>query len=282
VLNKQEISDKLDEIHQLERNIEMRMRDASTPVCDDDGLELTEQAIAERTSLLAAQLKAVCGGDCPLLVPVMDGALPFHADLERALKGYPHQYSVVSASSYGDKLTSEGTPVKITNETKVPVARRTVVIVDEVYDTGKTCAGLRKMFERQGAARVLVMVLVDKLQSRPVYGHPDFAGFTIDPNAFIIGKGLDYAGLLRNEPWIHAVNLYTLPTAEEKAILSQKKELNEQFRLCLKAERKEAKAAGYAVEFFSSLEAIRPTKDLIAGLMAETSEGNSASCCSHK
>ena len=226
-MTKEEILAELKSINDLEFAIEKRMREGTTAVKDSDGVELTKKAIDKRVRVLARDLMARYPDANPLLVTVLDGALPFAADMHNALsrRGYSFNFSSITASSYGASMSSSGCDVLIGAMPKMPVAGRTVIIVDEVYDTGKTCAALRDKFTQAGAIGVAVLVLIDKKQPRPEWGDPEFAGFQIDPRPFIVGKGLDYAGMLRNEPSIRAVDVSTLPTPEEQLIRARKQDL---------------------------------------------------------
>lgn len=234
----EEILAELDAINQLDFKIESRMRDGAMPVKDLDGVELTEEAIRERTLMLARQLTERYPDEHPLLVSVLDGAMPFAADLHQALSqlNYPFHFSSIVASSYGASMSSMGCEVFVGAMPKIAVTGRTVIIIDEVFDTGKTCAALREKFYEAGARKTAVVVLVDKKQPRPLFGDPELAGFQIDPRSFIVGKGLDYDGMLRNEPWIRAVDLSTLPTPEEQSVRGRKKELINAFHMLKRSE----------------------------------------------
>ena len=124
--------------------------------------------------------------------------------------------------------------VMIGSELKVPVGARKVIVIDEVCDSGKTYGAIREKLLNDGAQSIELMVLVDKIQPRIFDWDPKYVGFTASKDAFLVGFGLDYNGFMRNTSTIRVVDFATLPTDEEKALISQKDSLNEQLRACIK------------------------------------------------
>ena len=79
---------------------------------------------------------------------------------------------------------------------------RTVVIVEDIVDTGKTLSQFLPQLEHQQPKKMLVVSLLHKPDAMT---HPvkiDYLGFTV-PNKFLLGYGLDYDGLGRNLPEIY-------------------------------------------------------------------------------
>ena len=81
------------------------------------------------------------------------------------------------------------------------VEGRTVLIVDDIVDTGHTLAALKRELEARHPRSVRTCVLLDKTGRRQTEVTVDYAGFTI-PNVFVVGYGLDYDGLYRNLPYV--------------------------------------------------------------------------------
>jgi hypoxanthine phosphoribosyltransferase len=142
----------------------------------------------------------------PVLLALLDGSFCFVADLARCVPLPDLRLTFLRASSYGDATTSRGT----VSLGALPECReRTVVVVDDILDTGRTlhtvCAALREA----GAAAVRTCVLLDKPARREVFDasgpvRADYVGFTI-PDAFVVGYGLDFAGRYRHLPDICVV-----------------------------------------------------------------------------
>ena len=75
------------------------------------------------------------------------------------------------------------------------------LIVDDIFDSGRTLAFAKSSLERRGAARVLTCVLVDKEVPRAAPIVPDFVGFSCPP-LFVVGYGMDFRNRYRELPFI--------------------------------------------------------------------------------
>jgi hypoxanthine phosphoribosyltransferase len=78
---------------------------------------------------------------------------------------------------------------------------RNVVIVDDIFDSGRTLAFAKALLLEGGAARVLTCVLVDKEVKRASTIAPDFIGFSCPP-VFVVGYGMDLHNRYRELPFI--------------------------------------------------------------------------------
>jgi hypoxanthine phosphoribosyltransferase len=233
---KEEIIAKLKEIEALELRIQERMVKGLLPIADEIGVSLTPEAIHAHISTLADALISDTTVENPVLISLMDGALPFASELHRALsaKRYPFQYTTMQVSSYSG-MTSGA--LSIQSSSKIPVGARHVIVVDDVCDTGKTYEALRAQLLKSGASSVKLMALVDKVQARAsAEANPTYSGFRISKDAFIVGMGMDFDGLLRNLSEIGVVDPTTLPTEEEKCVLAKKAELNIRLQVCIATE----------------------------------------------
>lgn len=162
------------------------------------------EQIAERVDALAREIVADESGDI-LVVVILKGSFVFAADLIRALErnGASAQVDFVTLSSYGMGTESSGT-VKLTHDLSEDVAGRTVLLVDDILESGRTIAfAVETMRERQAAA-VKTCLLLDKPTQRKVEIEADYVGFTIDPE-FVVGYGLDLAKRYRGLPYIGIV-----------------------------------------------------------------------------
>jgi hypoxanthine phosphoribosyltransferase len=138
-----------------------------------------------------------------VLVGVLQGAIPFIADLMRVL---PLDLTVdfLRASSYGPGTTSSRA-VRLVADLSVDIADRHVLVVDDIVDTGHTLAALKRELQARGPRSVRTCVLLDKTSRRETDVTVDYVGFTI-PNVFVVGYGLDYDGLYRNLPYVAALD----------------------------------------------------------------------------
>jgi hypoxanthine phosphoribosyltransferase len=134
-----------------------------------------------------------------VLVGVLKGAVVFLADLMRAIEA-PCECDFIAVSSYGASTRSSGI-VELTKDLSMPIDGREVLVVEDIVDTGRTLTYLLRNLETRQPASVRVCALLDKAARREVPVSLDYVGFTI-PDEFVVGYGLDYAGLFRNLPYV--------------------------------------------------------------------------------
>jgi hypoxanthine phosphoribosyltransferase len=150
--------------------------------------------------------------DEPLhLVGVLKGAVFFLTDLGKQISG-DVSFDFIAVSSYGVGTHSSG-QVRLTRDLDSSIEGKTVVVVEDILDTGMTLQYLLRVFEQRRPKRIRVAVLLDKPERRIAAVRADYVGFTI-PNEFVVGYGLDYAERYRNLP---DVGVLSLGTAEKRA-----------------------------------------------------------------
>ena len=160
---------------------------------------VAEKEIAARVVELGRAITRDYAATNLVLVGVLQGAIPFVADLMRAVS-IDLTVDFLRASSYGSGTTSSGT-VRLVTDLTVDIADRHVLVVDDIVDTGHTLAALKRALEARGPRSVRTCVLLDKTGRRETEVTIDYVGFTI-PNVFVVGYGLDYDGLYRNLPYV--------------------------------------------------------------------------------
>ncbi|MCD6128884.1 hypoxanthine phosphoribosyltransferase [Candidatus Bipolaricaulota bacterium] len=134
-----------------------------------------------------------------LVVGLLKGALPFMADLIRAID-IPMEYDFMAVSSYRGR-TSPG-EVRILKDLDSPVGSRDLLIVEDIVDTGHTLDHILRRLKAREPASLRVCTLLDKPARRQLDVPVDYVGFTLKENLFVVGYGLDYAELYRNLPYI--------------------------------------------------------------------------------
>src|SRR6266704_4911294 len=141
--------------------------------------------------------------DTPLvLVVILKGATVFAADLLRSLS-IPAELEFVRASSYPTGTSSNGR-LRLAHMVEGPLVGRHVLLVEDIIDSGVTVNAVARRIRRMGAASVRLAGLLDRPARRQVPVKIDFTGFVI-PDRFVIGYGLDYAGLYRELPHIYSL-----------------------------------------------------------------------------
>ena len=141
-----------------------------------------------------------------VIVGLLKGSFVFVADLARALSqaGVHAEVEFMRLSSYGLAKVSAG-EVHLIGDVPTNIAGRTLLLVDDILDTGRSLAYARALLEQREAARIWTCVLVDKPSRREVEVAVEFVGFTL-PDVFIAGYGIDYAEKYRCLPFIGKVD----------------------------------------------------------------------------
>jgi hypoxanthine phosphoribosyltransferase len=138
------------------------------------------------------------------LVGVLKGAVFFLSDLARQIPGEV-SFDFIAVSSYGKETQSSG-QVKLTRDLDANIEGKTVIVVEDILDTGLTLEYLLRVFEQRKPKQLRVAVLLDKHERRIAAVRADYVGFTI-PNEFVVGYGLDYSERYRNLPHVGVLSL---------------------------------------------------------------------------
>lgn len=159
---------------------------------------LNEQQLQAGVDAMAAQISARYGNRQLTIVAVMTGSLVLLADLIRRLT-MPVRVSLIQASSYrGGTRPGE---LWIRDDMMLDVTGREVIVIDDIFDTGKTLQEVLRRIESMGPKSLASAVLLHKEGRQTVSMTPDFVAFRI-PDEFVVGYGLDYQDLYRNLPFL--------------------------------------------------------------------------------
>jgi hypoxanthine phosphoribosyltransferase len=163
------------------------------------------EEISGRVGALAQAIAETLPDDF-VIVGLLKGSFVFVADLARALSqaGVHAEIEFMRLSSYGLTKVSAG-EVHLIGDVPTNIAGRTLLLVDDILDTGRSLAYARALLEQREAARIWTCVLVDKPSRREVEVAVEFVGFTL-PDVFIAGYGIDYAEKYRCLPFIGKVD----------------------------------------------------------------------------
>lgn len=163
-----------------------------------------EKTVHAALDRMALEITAQLGDTMPVLLTVMTGSVVMAGLLMMRLR-FPLEADYVHATRYSGQLS--GSELRWLARPRTPLQGRTVLIVDDILDTGLTLAAVVDWCKAQGAAAIYTAVLCEKPDARLPGGLPvaDFTGLQI-PNRYVFGFGLDYKEYLRNAPGIYAVN----------------------------------------------------------------------------
>ena len=161
-------------------------------------------AIAGRVDSLAREIATALPKNV-LIVSILKGSFVFVADLIRALSknGRDWPMDFMSLSSYGAGTSSSG-KVKVVRDIAESVTGRTILLIDDILESGRTLKFARALLRKRGAKRVYICALLDKPSRRAIALEADFKGFVI-ADEFVVGYGLDWAHQYRGLPFIGVV-----------------------------------------------------------------------------
>jgi hypoxanthine phosphoribosyltransferase len=173
---------------------------------------ITGDRIHRRIAALAKEIRRDFPGEPLHLVSVLKGGVFFLTDLARRIPGEV-SFDFIAVSSYGQNSQSSG-QVRLTRDLDSSIEGKTVIVVEDILDTGMTLQYLLRLFQQRKPKHLRVAVLLDKPGRRITAVRADYVGFSI-PNEFVVGYGLDYAERYRNLPY---VGVLTLGSAAVKEI----------------------------------------------------------------
>jgi len=180
----------------------MTADEANQALADAD-LLVDEVGVTAAIGRMAGEITTRLSGTNPVMLCVMNGGLIFAGQLLTRL-AFPLEVEYCHATRYGRETS--GADLDWIVRPQLDLRGRTVLLLDDILDEGITLAAIANHCRQQGAARVMMAVLVDKRHDRKVSPgfRADFTGVETE-DRFLFGFGLDYKGYWRNAPGIYAV-----------------------------------------------------------------------------
>ena len=166
---------------------------------DIEEILLSTEVIQAKVIALGEQISRDYQGKPLLLLGTLKGAVPFIADLARAIT-LPLELDYMAISSYGSATHSSGV-VRILKDLEGLIENKHVLIVEDIIDSGLTLHYLMEVLRQRRPLSLRVCTLLDKQRERVKPVESDYTGFII-PDRFVVGYGLDYAQQYRNLPYI--------------------------------------------------------------------------------
>ena len=159
---------------------------------------LSAQVIADRVHQLATSISSTYANHDLLLVPILHGAFIFAADLARAIT-IDHRIDFLQLSSY--KGTQSHGTVSVDRDLKTDITGLSVLIVEDIVDTGRTLSTALDILGDRNPASLEVVTLLSKPSRRKIDNSVRWTGFEIS-DVFVVGYGLDLEDQYRNLPYI--------------------------------------------------------------------------------
>lgn len=163
---------------------------------------LGEEQILAAVEKIAAEIARDYQNETPIFVGVLNGAFMFVSDFLKAYQ-HPCQVSFVRLSSYHG-LTSTGI-VETLLDVPEDIDGRSVIILEDVIDTGRTLKQLVHLFSQTNVKEFKIASLFYKSDVYSGEYSIDYVGMEI-PDNFIVGYGLDYNELGRNLREVYQLN----------------------------------------------------------------------------
>ncbi len=155
---------------------------------------ITADKIAESVKKMAVKINTDLVNDMPLFLVVLNGSFMFAADLLKEVT-IPCEISFIKLASYHG-TSSTGTVTEMIGLTE-EIKGRTIVVVEDIVDTGVTLEKLMILLTKKEVKQVKVASFLFKPEAYTKDRVVDYVGMEI-PNDFVVGYGLDYDGLGRN------------------------------------------------------------------------------------
>lgn len=157
------------------------------------------RAVVEK---MAEQMNSDLAGKNPLFICILNGSFMFAAELFKRIELLESEISFVKLASYNGEKTSGA--VKELIGLNEEIKDRTVVILEDIVDTGITIDNILKQLAKKEPKEVLIATLLFKPEALQKEIPLHYVGLEI-PNDFIVGYGLDYDGYGRNLIDIYSV-----------------------------------------------------------------------------
>ena len=137
----------------------------------------------------------------PIFLVILNGSFMFAADLMKRMN-FPCELSFIKLASYEGTQSTE--KVKELIGFNEDIKGRTIVIVEDIIDSGLTLAGVTKQLTNMGVKDIKIATLLYKPNAFKEDYKIDYIGIEV-PNEFIVGYGLDYNNQGRNYKDIYKI-----------------------------------------------------------------------------
>lgn len=162
---------------------------------------MSAEEIDEATTRIASEIDRDIA-DCSekvIMLGILKGSVVFMSDLMKKIKT-PVEIDFMKVASYSG-TESTGRVEIILDLNRQDLSDATVIIIEDIIDSGRTLSYLTEYLRLNGAKKVKTCTLLDKPSRRVVEFVPDYVGREI-PDEFVIGYGLDYEERYRTLPFV--------------------------------------------------------------------------------
>ncbi len=158
-------------------------------------LFITYEKIRSVVEKMAEKMNADFKGKNPLFLCILNGSFMFAAEIFKRISLLDAEISFIKLASYSGIHTTGN--VKQLIGLNEDLTGRTVIVLEDIVDSGITITDTIKQIEAKNPAEIKIATLLLKPDALQVKVQLDYIGLEI-PNDFIVGYGLDYDGRGRN------------------------------------------------------------------------------------
>ncbi|MBF8150339.1 adenylate kinase [Winogradskyella sp. F6397] len=166
---------------------------------------ISEKEIDSAVQNMVDGIASDLGDEVPVFIGILNGSFMLVSDF---VKKYPKPCEVtfIKLASYEGVKSTEDIQrlIGLTQD----LTGRTVVILEDIIDSGNTLEEVHRIFENENVKQLLIATLFYKPEAYDKDFKLHYVGMEI-PNKFIVGYGLDYDGLGRDLP-----DVYQLKTTQ--------------------------------------------------------------------
>jgi adenylate kinase len=162
---------------------------------------ISAEEIDSAIDRMATEISNDIGDEIPVFIGILNGSFMVVSDF---VKKYPKPCEVtfIKLASYEGVKSSEDIQrlIGLTQD----LTGRTVVILEDIIDTGNTLAEIHRIFENENVKALKIATLFYKPEAYKKDFKLHYVGIEI-PDKFIVGFGLDYDGLGRDLPAVYQI-----------------------------------------------------------------------------
>lgn len=164
--------------------------------------------IAQQVSPWLKETQDKTGQDV-LALPIMRGGIFFFCDLARQ---FEHSVEMRIARTWGYDVGTQNASKEIQMDlSDVQAKDRSILLVDDICDSGRTLKALQQNLLKAGARAVRSAVLIRRL-IEPLTYEPEYCGFEFLGPDWFVGYGME-----DGEKWRNLPEIYTIENTAQKA-----------------------------------------------------------------
>ncbi len=138
-----------------------------------------------------------------IAVPVLRGAIFFFADLVRRIERSVEIFPARTWAYVTGENGVERNKIKV-NVEGIPAEGRSILLVDDICDSGRTLEELTRVFMQIGAKEVRSAALIRRKMEQKTF-QPEYVGFDFEGNEWFVGYGMEDSERWRNLPGAYVI-----------------------------------------------------------------------------